>query len=286
MARLEKFSKALGVEPGSNVKLAKLDARDTHGWEREDAEERYEELLLKLYDLQYKLHAEHRQALLVVLQAMDAGGKDGTIRKVTGGLNPQGTRVESFKVPTEEELDHDFLWRIHRKTPGKGEISIFNRSQYGDVLVVRVHNLVPESVWKKRYGQINEFEKILCENHTRIAKFYLHISKEEQKERLQERLDDPKKHWKASEADFRERQGMTEASEADFRERQFWDDYQEAYEAVLEKCSTDWAPWFVIPADRKWFRNLAVASILVETLEDMDIQMPDAQFDLSKVVID
>lgn len=272
MARLEKFSKALRVESGSNVKLANLDPRDTHGWEREDAEERYEKLLLKLYDLQYKLHAEHRQALLVVLQAMDAGGKDGTIRKVMGGLNPQGTRVESFKVPTEEELDHDFLWRIHRKTPGKGEISIFNRSQYGDVLVVRVHNLVPESVWKKRYGQINEFEKILTENHTRIVKFYLHISKEEQKERLQERLDDPKKHWKASEADF--------------RERQFWDDYQEAYEAVLEKCSTGWAPWFVIPADRKWFRNLAVASILVETLEDMDIEMPTAQFDLSKVVID
>jgi PPK2 family polyphosphate:nucleotide phosphotransferase len=272
MGRLEKFSKELRVAPGRNVKLAKLDSGDTYGWERADAEARVAELLPKLYELQYKLYAEDRQALLIVLQAMDAGGKDSTIRKVMGGLNPQGTRVDSFKVPTDEELAHDFLWRIHRKVPEKGHIGIFNRSQYGDVLVVRVHDLVPDAVWRQRYKQINDFEKILADNHTRIAKFFLHISKEEQRERLQERFDDPLKHWKASMGDL--------------KERRFWDDYQEAYEVALEKCSTDWAPWYVIPADRKWFRNLAVSSILVETLEDMDIEMPVAEFDVSNVVVE
>lgn len=272
MSRLEKFEKVLRVEPGSRVKLAKLDPGDTHGWERDDAEARVAELLPQMYELQYKLHAEHRQALLVVLQAMDAGGKDGTIRKVMGGLNPQGTRVESFKVPTEEELDRDFLWRVHRKVPGKGHIGIFNRSQYGDVLVVRVHDIVPKEVWKERYDQINDFERILAKNHTRIAKFFLHISKDEQRDRLQERLDDPNKHWKASLSDL--------------EERRHWDDYQEAYRVVLEKCSTDWAPWYVIPSDRKWFRNLAVASILVETLEDMNIEMPEAKFDVTGIVVE
>lgn len=272
MAKLETFSKNLIVEPQSKTDLRRINPRETHGWSRKEAEERLAALIPEMYELQYKLHAEHKQSLLIVLQAMDAGGKDGTIRKVMSGLNPQGTRVESFKVPTAEELDHDFLWRIHCKTPGKGEIGIFNRSHYGDVLVVRVHNLVPEEVWKKRYGQINAFEKILAENHVRIVKFFLHISKDEQKQRLQDRLDDPNKHWKASPADF--------------KERQYWDEYQRAYEAALEKCSTDAAPWFVIPADRKWFRNLAIASILVETLRDMKIQLPQAQFDLSKVVIE
>ena len=272
MARLDKLAKSLIVKPDSKVKLADIPAGGTHGWVRAEAEAEFEKLLPKIDDMQYKLHAESKQALLIVLQAMDAGGKDGTIRKVMTALNPQGTRVESFKVPSDEELAHDFLWRVHAKIPGKGEVGIFNRSHYGDVLVVRVHNLVAKEVWKKRYGQINAFERFLSENHVRVVKFFLHISKDEQKERLEERLKDPSKHWKASPADF--------------KERQHWDEYQEAYEAVLEKCSTKWAPWYVIPADRKWFRNLAVASVLVETMKDMDIQMPEASFDLSSVVIE
>lgn len=272
MARLDKFAKSLIVKPDSKVQLAAIQPGATHGWTRPEAEAELERLLPKIDELQYKLHAERKQALLIVLQAMDAGGKDGTIRKVMTALNPQGTRVESFKVPTDEELAHDFLWRVHAKTPRKGEVGIFNRSHYGDVLVVRVHDLVPKEVWKKRYGQINEFERFLSDNHVRIVKFFLHISKEEQKERLEERLQDPNKHWKASPADF--------------KERQYWDEYQEAHEAALEKCSTNWAPWYVIPADHKWFRNLAVASILVETMKDMDIQPPVATFDLTDVVIE
>lgn len=272
MARLDKLPKSLIVKPDSKVNLADIPAGGTHGWTRAEAEAELERLLPKIDELQYKLHAESKQAVLIVLQAMDAGGKDGTIRKVMTALNPQGTRVESFKVPTEEELAHDFLWRVHNKTPGKGEVGIFNRSHYGDVLVVRVHNLVPKEVWKKRYSQINAFEKFLSENHVRVVKFFLHISKDEQKERLEERLKDPKKHWKASPADF--------------KERQHWDEYQEAYEAALEKCSTKWAPWYVIPADRKWFRNLAVATILLETMKGMNIQLPEAKFDLSSIIIE
>jgi PPK2 family polyphosphate:nucleotide phosphotransferase len=203
---------------------------------------------------------------------MDAGGKDGTIRHVMSGLNPQGCHVTSFKVPTEEELAHDYLWRVHRAVPAKGEIGIFNRSHYGDVLVVRVHNLVPRRVWSERYEQINGFEKILADNDVTIVKFFLHISKEEQKKRLQERLDDPAKHWKVSEADF--------------EERRFWPDYIKAYEDALSKCSTPWAPWYVIPADHKWFRNLAVADILVSTLEDMDMRFPKSKLDLSRFVLD
>jgi PPK2 family polyphosphate:nucleotide phosphotransferase len=270
--RLDKLAKSLIVKPDSKVRLADMSPKKTHGWTREEAEQELELLLPRIDELQYKLHAEHKQALLIVLQAMDTGGKDGTIRKVMTALNPQGTRVESFKAPTEEELAHDFLWRVHAKTPGKGEVGIFNRSHYGDVLVVRVHNLVPEPVWSRRYGQINAFEKFLTQSHVRIVKFFLHISKDEQKERLEERLRDPLKHWKASPADF--------------KERQYWDQYQQAYEAVLQKCSTKWAPWYVIPADRNWFRNLAVAAILVETMKDMDIQLPEASFDLSSVVIE
>jgi PPK2 family polyphosphate:nucleotide phosphotransferase len=226
----------------------------------------------KLYELQYLLHAAKSQSLLIVLQAMDAGGKDGTIRHVMAGLNPQGCRVTSFKVPTEEELAHDYLWRIHRAVPGKGEIGIFNRSHYGDVLVVRVHNLVPKREWSKRYEQINAFEKILAENGVTIVKFFLHISKDEQKRRLQQRLDDSSKHWKVSPADF--------------EERQYWDDYVKAHEDALTKCSTPWAPWYVIPADHKWFRNLVVADILVSTLQDMDMRFPKSKLDLSKFVLD
>jgi PPK2 family polyphosphate:nucleotide phosphotransferase len=261
------------IEPGSKVKLSRWDASDTAGIEaKKQALPELEDHRKKLYELQYLLHAEKRRAVLIVLQAMDAGGKDGTIRHVMSGLNPQGCHVSSFKVPTEEELAHDYLWRIHRAVPGKGEIGIFNRSHYGDVLVVRVHNLVPKQAWSKRYEQINAFEKILAENGVTILKFFLHISKDEQKKRLQERLDDPSKHWKVSSADF--------------EERKFWDDYTKAYEDALSRCSTPWAPWYIIPANRKWFRNLAVADILVSTLEDMDMQFPKSKLDLSKFVLD
>jgi PPK2 family polyphosphate:nucleotide phosphotransferase len=188
------------------------------------------------------------------------------------GLNPQGCRVTSFKVPTEEELSHDYLWRMHRAVPAKGEIGIFNRSHYGDVLVVRVHNLVPKRVWSKRFEQINAFEKILAETGVTIVKFFLHISKEEQKNRLQERLDDSTKHWKVSPADF--------------EERKYWDDYVKAYEDVLARCSTPWAPWYVIPGDHKWFRNLAVADVLVRTLKDMKMRFPKSKLDLSQFVLE
>ncbi len=261
------------VVPGTKVRLPRWDPADTAGVDsKKKALPALEQRRRKLYELQYLLHVEKRHSLLIVLQAMDAGGKDGTIRHVMSGLNPQGCRVTSFKVPTEEELSHDYLWRIHRNVPARGEIGIFNRSHYGDVLVVRVHNLVPKRVWSKRFEQINTFERMLADNGVTIVKFFLHISKQEQRKRLQERLDDPTKHWKVSPADF--------------EERRYWDDYTKAYEDVLYRCSTPWAPWYVIPADHKWFRNLAVADILVRTLEDLKMQFPKSQLDLSKFVLD
>jgi PPK2 family polyphosphate:nucleotide phosphotransferase len=234
--------------------------------------ERLLELNIELEYLQEKLYAEHKHKILVVLQAMDTGGKDGTIRHVFEGVNPQGVKVASFKVPTPKELDHDYLWRIHKHTPGKGEMVIFNRSHYEDVLVVRVHNLVPEKVWLKRYIHINDFERMLSEEGTKVLKFYLHIDLDEQKERLQARLDDPKKNWKFSRADL--------------KERKLWDDYTKAYEDVLSKTSTDWAPWYVIPANRKWYRNLVIASIMVETLKEFNMEYPEAESDLSNVTIE
>jgi PPK2 family polyphosphate:nucleotide phosphotransferase len=222
-----------------------------------------------LEELQYKLYADNRHALLVVLQALDAGGKDGTIRHVMTGFNPQGCHVTSSKVPSAEEADHDYLWRIHKALPPRGDIGIFNRSHYEDVLVVRVHDLVPKKVWSRRYDQINAFEKILAENGMTIVKFFLHISKEEQKRRFQARLDDKAKHWKLAAGDF--------------EERKHWDDYVEAYEDCLRRCSTAHAPWYVIPSDKKWFRNLAVSSILVETLEALDLEYPEPSLDISTI---
>jgi PPK2 family polyphosphate:nucleotide phosphotransferase len=209
---------------------------------------------------------------LIVLQAMDTGGKDGVIRRVFDGVNPQGVRVASFKVPTQEELDHDYLWRVHKVTPGNGEMVIFNRSHYEDVLVVRVHNYVPPEVWKKRFEQINHFERLLAENGTTILKFFLHIDLDEQKERLQARLDDPAKRWK-----FRL---------GDLKERKLWDDYMQAYEDVLSKTSTDYAPWFIVPANRKWYRDLIVSSVLVETLQGLNMKFPEPEENLDGVVIE
>jgi PPK2 family polyphosphate:nucleotide phosphotransferase len=226
----------------------------------------------ELAELQERLWAENRRSLLVVLQAMDAGGKDGTIRKVFGGVNPQGCRVTSFKAPSEEELAHDFLWRINKATPRKGEIGIFNRSHYEDVLIVRVHDLVPKSVWSKRYAIINSFEANLAASGTTIVKFFLHISKEEQAERFRKRLENPEKHWK-----FRR---------ADLEERKYWDDYQEAFEDALTKTSTAVAPWYVIPSDSKWYRDWAVLSVLVETMRRMDPQFPPPEEDLEGIVVE
>ncbi len=218
------------------------------------------------------LYAENKHKVLIVLQAMDTGGKDGTIRRVFEGVNPQGVKVASFKVPTAEELAHDFLWRIHKQTPANGEIVIFNRSHYEDVLVVRVHEYVTKKIWSKRYEQINAFEKTLVENGTTILKFFLHISKDEQKERLQARLDDPTKHWKFNIGDL--------------DERKLWDDYQAAYEDVLNKTSTAEAPWYVVPANRKWYRDLVISTVLVEKLQGLKMKYPESKDNLDGVVVE
>ena len=265
-----KLGKQFMVKSHTRLRLGEFDPDDTAGFEKGDkAQAHLEKNISRMDDLQYRLYAESRRALLIVLQGMDASGKDGTVRHVMSGLNPQGCRVTSFKAPSAEEAKHDFLWRIHQAVPAQGEIGIFNRSHYEDVLVVRVHDLVPKSVWSARYDEINTFEKLLSENGVTILKFFLHISKEEQKERLEERLKDPARNWKISPADL--------------KERERWGDYIKAYEAVLKKCSTPAAPWFVIPSNKKWFRNLAVSQIIVETLEQMNPKIPKATFDISKL---
>jgi PPK2 family polyphosphate:nucleotide phosphotransferase len=267
-----KMDKRFRVPPRTKVRLGDFDPDDTAGFDKgHKADERLEKNILRMAELEYRLYAENRRALLIVLQGMDAAGKDGTVRHVMTGLNPQNCRVTSFKVPSPEEAAHDFLWRIHKAMPAHGEIGIFNRSQYEDVLVVRVHELVPKAVWSARYDQINTFEKLMSDNRVTILKFFLHISKKEQLERLEERLKDPNRNWKVTEADS--------------KERRRWDDYVTAYEAVLSRCSTSTAPWFVIPANKKWFRNLAVSQIIVETLERMDPKFPKPSVDLSKIKV-
>lgn len=225
----------------------------------------------RLEELQELLFAEGRRRVLVILQAMDTGGKDGVIRHVFDGVNPQGVRVASFKRPTPVELAHDYLWRVHPHVPGDGEIAIFNRSHYEDLLVVRVHSLAPPTVWKRRFAQVNDFERMLAEEETTILKFFLHISRAEQAERLRARLDDPTKQWKFATADL--------------EERARWDDYIAAYEDVLTRTSTEWAPWYVIPSDRKWYRDLVVGGILVSALEGLGMEFPRPTEDLSTIVI-
>jgi PPK2 family polyphosphate:nucleotide phosphotransferase len=262
-----KFADHFIVKPGDKARLSKRDADDTRGINKAEADTGpHIEELGKLQDV---LYADKRYSLLVVLQTVDAGGKDGSIRHIFSGVNPQGCQVTSFKEPTPEELDHDFLWRVHRAVPGRGFIGIFNRSHYEDVLVARVHKLVPKGVWRERYGQINDFEKELDENGVRILKFYLHISKEEQLRRLQARLTDPQKNWKLSPLDF--------------RERKHWDDYMAAYEEALTECSTKHAPWHVIPSDHKWFRNYAIGAVVNETLKGLKLRYPPAKIDFSKM---
>ena len=222
---------------------------------KKSAKKEWKELRKRLIKLQRLLYAEGKHKVLIVLQAMDSGGKDGTIRSIFKGVNPQGVKVASFKVPTAVELAHDYLWRVHQKTPGSGEIVIFNRSHYEDVLVVRVHGLVPENVWKKRYDQINAFEKLLHEEGTTILKFFLYISKEEQKQRFLERIEDPEKQWKFNPDDI--------------EERKLWDKYMQAFQAVIDKTSKAYAPWYVIPANRNWYRDLIISRIIVDRLEKL-----------------
>jgi len=262
----------LRIKPGRKIDLREIDPADTSlaPGDKQETNAKSEKLCAKLTDLQEVLFAEHKHKLLVLLQGMDTSGKDGTVRHVMAGLSPSSVRAVSFKKPTETELEHDFLWRVHAQVPAAGEIVIFNRSHYEDVLVVRVHQLVHEKVWRKRYAQINEFERMLTESGTTILKFFLHISREEQRERLQSRLDDPTKRWKFQHGDI--------------EERKLWGDYMKAYEDVLEKTSTEHAPWTVVPADKKWFRNYVVARSIVDTLESFDMKYP--QPDLKSETID
>lgn len=258
------------IKTGSQIHLGKIDADFQGGFDSEEAAtSEQKKLSQRLSELQTMMYAENKHSLLVVLQAMDGGGKDGTIRHVMEAWNPQSCNVVSFKVPTAEELAHDFLWRIHKMTPRKGQITVFNRSHYEDVLVVRVHNLVPKEVWSKRYNEINNFERGLANSGTTIIKFFLHIDKQEQLRRFGDRLNEPDKQWKISEADY--------------TEREFWEDYQHAYEDALNKCSFNYAPWYVIPANHKWFRNLAISQVLVETMEGWKMKYPEPSVDLAEI---
>lgn len=260
----------LMVTPGSRIKLKDVDAA-FHG-EFDSSEHAKEELarnIARLAELQQKLYGEKKHALLIVLQGIDAAGKDGTCWHVMSAMNPQGTTVTGFKQPTEEERLHDFLWRVHPHAPGLGQVAVFNRSHYEDVLVVRVHDLVPKEVWSKRYDLINAFEEMLTQAGVTILKFFLYITPEEQLERFRQRLDDPARQWKISESDY--------------KERAFWDQYAAAYEDMLEKCSTSHAPWYVIPSNHKWFRNLAVSQIIEGTLKDMNLQLPAPTVDIDAI---
>jgi len=258
------------VEPGQTVRLADREPRCSGPFsDKQDAKKFTADMNEEIRDLQYRLFVERKHALLIVLQAPDAAGKDGLIRKVLGQMNPQGCRTYPFKSPSKEELDHDFLWRVHRCTPAKGQVAVFNRSHYEDVLIVRVEDLVPKKVWSQRYEIINGFEKNLISSGTTILKFYLHISKQEQLERFKKRIDNPEKHWKLNVADYT------------VRER--WDDYCEAYEDVMMKCNDKNSPWFVIPADNKWYRDAAVAGIVRDTLKKMDPKMPPVEVDLDEI---
>jgi PPK2 family polyphosphate:nucleotide phosphotransferase len=258
------------VVPGSRVRLQDFDPMfaDKHET-KTSALPKIRKLQQRMDELQFRLYAEHKRSLLICLQAPDAGGKDGVVRHVIGSMNPQGCRVVNFKQPTPEELAHDFLWRIEGETPRRGEVVIFNRSHYEDVLVVRVHDLVPEDVWSKRFEQINDFERRLVSNGTCVVKFFLHISKDEQLRRFKQRLDDPARRWKISEADY--------------SEREYWDRYGEAYEDALSKCSTEDAPWFVIPSDHKWFRDLAISRIIVTTMENLGIELPEPAVNIDEI---
>ena len=265
------FDKCI-IKPGTAVDLSKLSTNETFGWTKEKAKAQTLENLKRIEELQELLHFENKRGLNIVLQAMDTGGKDGTIRTIGSAMNPSGTRVVSFKVPTEEERKHDFLWRFEKQVPKAGEVVIFNRSQYEDVGVVRVHNLVPETEWRGRYKLINDFEEKMSQplpetpEGTQVLKFFLNISKDEQWNRLRDRFNDPAKQWKLSDADF--------------KERAFWDDYMKAYSEAIQKTSTDKAPWIVIPADNKWMRDLIISQAVVDYLGGLNMQLPKPTVDI------
>jgi PPK2 family polyphosphate:nucleotide phosphotransferase len=260
------------VEPGERMRLADVDPDESEGYQRKkDVAEELKRHRDRIADLQARLYGEQRRSLLIVLQAMDTGGKDGTIKGVFQGVNPQGCQVWSFKAPSNEEAAHDFLWRYHQKAPPKGMIHIFNRSHYEDVLIVRVKDLVPESVWRPRYEAINQFEYALTADGVTVLKFFLHISRDEQKRRLESRLQDPDKRWKFSSNDL--------------KERAWWEDYQAAFEDAVNECSTAYAPWYVVPANRKWYRNLVVARTIADTLEAMSPRFPAAEKGLEDVSV-
>ncbi|HEY9846815.1 MAG TPA: polyphosphate kinase 2 family protein [Candidatus Caenarcaniphilales bacterium] len=260
------------VAPGANLKLSGIDPNDSEHYQRKrNVEKALQKQRQRIEALQERLYAERQQSLLIVLQAMDTGGKDGTIRGVFQGVNPQGCQVWPFKAPSTEELEHDFLWRYHSKTPPRGMITIFNRSHYEDVLIVRVKNLITEEVWRHRYHRINEFEQLLTLNNTTVLKFFLYISKDEQKRRLESRLADPAKHWKFSSNDL--------------KERVFWDQYHVAFEDAINNCSTAYAPWYVVPANKKWYRNLVIARTIADTLAAMNPQYPLAEAGLENVMV-
>ncbi|MGC1439668.1 MAG: PPK2 family polyphosphate kinase [Burkholderiaceae bacterium] len=263
------------LELDKKTTVGDLDGSATPGFSgsREEAEELTEQLRVELIDLQRRLFAESSRALLFVLQAMDTGGKDSTIRRVFSGVNPNGVRIARFQKPNAEEFAHDYLWRVHKQTPARGEIVIFNRSHYEDVLVVRTNKLVPKSIWSRRYKHISNFEQLLTDEGTHIIKIFLHIDKDEQRQRLQDRLDDPTKYWKFDEHDL--------------EQRQHWDAYMDAFTDMIRKTSKSDAPWYIIPANRKWFRDYAVMNILVHTLRDMDPQYPAADgFDPSAIKLE
>ena len=261
------------IAPGTKVRLDAIDPSSAAGTpgDRLETKAAQADIDVRLFALHDRLWAARRHAVLLVLQAMDTGGKDGTIKRVLRGLNPQGVRVVSFKTPTEVELAHDFLWRVHAQVPQHGELGVFNRSHYEDVLIVRVHDLVTEAVWKHRYEQINAFESMLAASGTTIVKVFLHISKDEQARRLQARIDDPAKRWKFNRDDL--------------AEREHWDDYQRAYEDAIAQTSTKAAPWYIVPADRKWYRDWAVTHILLDAFERVDPQYPPATDDVAGLVI-
>jgi len=264
------YSRSFRVKPGKKLDLDNLGADfKPDNLDRKEVEQQFGSLTEKLRDLQHLMYAEDKRSLLVVLQGRDAAGKDGTIRQVFGPMNPQGCRVTSFKVPSKIEAAHDFLWRYHVAAPRRGMVGIFNRSHYEDVLVVRVHDLVPKKVWSKHYDHINAFEKLLADNGTLVLKFYLHIDREEQLERFKKRIDNPKKNWKISGADY--------------SERPYWGSYTKAFEDAISKCSTDNAPWFVIPANRKWFRNLVIADIVVDAMESLEMKYPEPEVDMEEI---
>ena len=268
---MSNYRKKLIVKPGSRIRLKHFDP-SYHGKHesRESALPEIQKNLQKMDQLQYLMYAENKHSLLIVLQGLDAAGKDGVVRHVLTGMNPEGCVSVNFKQPTKEELAHDFLWRVHPHVPARGSVAIFNRSHYEDVLVARVHGLVPEKIWSKRYDQINDFERlIVTENNTTILKFFLHISKGEQLARFKKRLDDPARQWKISDSDY--------------KERDYWSDYIRAFEDVLTKTSTEHAPWFIIPSNHKWFRDLAISQIIVRQVKDMDMQLPKPTVNIAEI---